>query len=170
MRARLTGGLWTAGLMTLAMAGSTRKLVAESDQASQQARVTASAEIAGKRYDYSGPGECYYTAGGSIYEQPAAMWHARFEARGNPMSHANLAIWQLREDRSIRVNLSIIVGNVSYDIYTATPDAARGTAVGGVEKSATGGRVTAEGRTANAVAVRISVSCSRFAAPEDNGD
>ena len=170
MRSRLKGGILAAGTVALLVVGAPPYTAAEGAQAKGAVVVTATAEIDGKRYDYSGPGECYYTAAGSIFNAPATMWHAMFQARGNPMGHANLAIWQVKQDRSIRLNLSVMIGNVSHDISTAQSGAMKGTAVGGAEKGPAGGRLTAEGRTANGKVVKVTMSCSRFDAPEDNGD
>lgn len=170
MRSRFAGGVWVAALLTVVGSGASQRVSAGAPQRAGATTVTVSAEIDGKRYDYAGPGECVYAAAGSIYDEPATMWHARFEARGNPLAHASLAVWQLKQGRAIRLNLSARVGNVSYDISTAQKGAAKGSAIGGGENGAAGGRLSAEGRTAEGKAMKISIACSRFDAPEDNGD
>jgi hypothetical protein len=63
-----------------------------------------------------------------------------------------------------------MIGNASYGISTAQPGTSKGTAVGSAENGTTGGRLQAEGRTAEGRAVKISIACSRFDPPEENGD
>jgi hypothetical protein len=170
MRSRFLRGISAAGIMAAVSSGTARDVTARAASRHEAVAVTATAEVDGKHYDYSGPGECYYSAGGALYEQPATMWHATFQARNNPMAHANLAIWQMKRDGSTRLNLFVMVGNASYGISTSQPGAAKGTAAAGAENHATGGRLQAEGRTAEGRLVKISIACSRFDAPEDNGD
>jgi hypothetical protein len=170
MRSRFARGICTAAMMAAAASGLARHAEAEPASRGNGVTVTATTEIDGKRYDYSGPGECFYNAGGTIYDQPATMWHATFQARNSPMAHANLAIWKLKQGQSTRLNLFVMTGSASYAISTSQPGAAKGTAVASAENGATGGRLQAEGRTADGHAVKISIACSRFDAPEDNGD
>lgn len=170
MRSQLVRGICAAGIMAATLSGLSRPAAAESAVAVGAVTVTAIAEIDGKRYDYSGPGECYYHTGGTIFEQPATMWHAMFKGRNPSMSYASLAIWRLTQDGSTRLNLSVLLGNSAYAISTSQPSAPKGTAVGSARNGATGGQLQAEGRTADGHAVKVSIVCSRFEAPEDNGD
>jgi hypothetical protein len=132
-------------------------------------QVTAVADIDGRHYEYRGAGECHYTADGSIYNAPAAAWHASFDTTGTGWSSVNLSIWQLTQGGSLQATFHATIGSTSYGISTVKGGTLRGTAKATTERRGEGGILSIDGRTAEGRSARVSITCSRFDAPEENG-
>lgn len=129
----------------------------------------ASAVIAGKRFTFAGKGECQHSSAASIYNVPAAMWHAGFSGRADGIARANVTLWQLKSRGAIQISLALQAGGSRYDIMTVKGATLSGTGTGRVERQGTSGTIIVEGQTAGAARIQLSIACSRFTAPEDNG-
>ncbi len=124
--------------------------------------------VDGRTYPFSGTAECTYTADGSIYDVPAAIWHASLSPSGGAVSHVNATIFQTRTGAP-QVTMTLTVGQRQYQVATVKGGASRGTAVAKGERNGAGGSLTIEGRTAAGQTIALTVACSGFAPPEDNG-
>lgn len=129
----------------------------------------ATATVGGKRYSFTGKGECRHTTEASIYATPAAMWHASFRGSAGGLESASLTLWQPKAGGPIQLNVSMMAAGTSYEVATVKGGTLRGTGNGRVERKGPSGTLIADGRTAGGQTIQVSVACSRFTAPEDNG-
>ncbi len=95
------------------------------------------------------------------------IWHASVSTAG-PLSRVNATIFQPKVGVP-EATMMLIVGGKDYQIATVKGGAVKGAATAKAERQGAGGTLAIEGRTASGQSVALTVSCSAFAAPEDNG-
>ena len=132
-------------------------------------QLTVTAEMDGKSYRVSGPGECNYTTDASIYEVPASMWSARFNAAAGDLTYVNLTLWQPKAAPDIQVSLGLTTAGSTHEIATVKGAPTRGSASGRVEPAGSGGALRVEGLDAGGRRIRLQVDCSRFTEPVAEG-
>jgi len=137
----------------------------QADSVALKATVT----LNGKAYSFSGKGECQHATEASIYQVPATMWRASFQAGGGALEHVNLSLWQPKAGGAIQVNLQIVAGGTTYEIATVKGTTQRGTGTARVERAEQSGTLLVTGVTAAGHPIQLSIACSRFTAPEENG-
>jgi hypothetical protein len=131
--------------------------------------LSATAEVDGHRYTFSGQGECQHTTDASIYEVPAALWSARFTDAGS-FSYLNLTLWQPKGSSGSQVSLALTVGDETAEIATVERGPKQGSATtAGVRAKDEGGTFAVEGRDAHGHPTTLTVECSRFTEPVAEG-
>jgi hypothetical protein len=129
---------------------------------------TATATIGGRQYASKGPAECTHTAHGSIYDVPATIWHASLSSPAGGLSHVSATIFQTTT--GAQVTLSVEAASREYAISTVTGGRVSGAATSTAQRSGSGGgTLSIDGRTAAGDSISLTISCSGFVAPEDNG-
>jgi hypothetical protein len=132
-------------------------------------QLTATADVDGNHYQFSGLGECQHTADASIYEVPASMWSARFSDEAGKFTYLNLTLWQPKAAPAVQVSLGLTGAGETSEIATVKGSQLRGSGTGRIEPKGEGGALIVEGRDANGQAVRLTVDCSRFTEPVAEG-
>jgi hypothetical protein len=132
-------------------------------------QLTATADVDGARYQFSGPGECQHTTDASIYEVPASMWSARFTDESGKFTYLNLTLWQPKAAAAVQVSLGLTGAGATSEIATVKGSQLRGSGTGRIEPKGEGGALIVDGREANGRAVRLTVDCSRFTEPVAEG-
>jgi hypothetical protein len=127
-----------------------------------------SGTLGGTRVSFSGRGECHQSDAASIYDVPAAMWHASFSG-GTGIEHLNITLWQPKGGGPMQIMLAADAGRTHYSIGTVKGGTLSGSGTARVERQGAGGTLAIQGQTASGAPIQLSVSCSRFTAPEDNG-
>jgi len=125
--------------------------------------------LAGTRVSFSGAGECQHSDAASIYEVPAAMWRASFSG-GTGIDRLNVTLWQPKVGGPVQISLAADADRNHYSIGTVKGATLSGSGTARVERQGAGGTIVVQGQTAGGAAIQVSVSCSRFVPPEDNGE
>ena len=163
--------IWRAGAVALAISGIFPRLPVAAGPA-DTVSISATGRASGKPYEFHGYGECHYSADASIHDAPATMWYAslmpRSSATSDP-SHVNVTIWQPTKGGTPQVTLSVQLGPNVYALSTVAGGNVSGSATARAEKRGSGGTLNVDGRTASGQPITVSISCSKFLAPEDNG-
>ena len=131
--------------------------------------LTATADVDGVRYQFSGLGECQHTADASIYEVPASMWSARFTNEAGRFTYLNLTLWRPKAAPAVQVSLGLTGAGETFEIATVKGSQIRGSGAGRIEPKGQGGALIVDGRDANGRAVHLTVDCSRFTEPVAEG-
>jgi hypothetical protein len=162
--------IWTAGVMALAINSISPALQAAAG-APDSVSIDATGRVSGKPYEFHGYGQCHYSSDASIYGMPATMWSASLMPgqATSDRSHLNVAIWQPTKGGSPQVTLSVQLGPNVYALSTVAGSNISGSATARAEKRGSGGTLHVDARTATGQPITVSISCSRFLAPEDNG-
>ena len=131
--------------------------------------MSATAEVDGQRYTFSGQGECQHTTDASIYQVPAALWTARF-TDGKSFSYLNLTLWQPKGSTAFQVSLALTAGKETAEIATVEGGPKQGSATTArVTPTGGGGTFTIEGRDAHGHHTTLTVECTRFTEPVAEG-
>jgi hypothetical protein len=131
--------------------------------------MSATAEVDGQRYTFSGQGECQHTTDASIYQVPAALWSARF-TDGGSFPYLNLTLWQPKGSSAFQVSLALTAGKETAEIATVEGGPKQGSATTArVTPTGGGGTFTIEGRDAHGHQTTLTVECSRFTEPVAEG-
>lgn len=132
-------------------------------------QIAAKAEVASGRYEMTGTGECVHSADVTIFEKPAAMWHATVTHPSNPLSQVIVTLWQPQGSSRMEVSLSLQAALNEYDLSTVEGAEIRGSAVARVEPRGAGATLLIDGRTGSGHPITVSVACPAFGEPEANG-
>jgi hypothetical protein len=132
-------------------------------------QLTATADVDGARYQFSGLGECQHTTDASIYEVPASMWSARFTDEDGKLTYLNLTLWQPKATPAVQVSLGLTGAGETSEIATVKGSQIRGSGAGRIEPKGEGGALIVDGRDAKGRAVHLTVDCSRFTEPVAEG-
>ncbi len=123
--------------------------------------MTIVAKVADKTYRARGLGECASSADASIYQVPATLWHAIYEAGSDPR-HVNLTVWRPKSGGGDMVGLSILLGDATHKIATVKGGTMAGSGTPKVVPAGQGGTLAVTGVDEHGDAVEISVKCERF--------
>lgn len=129
------------------------------------------AAVDGRSHRATGLGACTHTTDATIYQAPAAQWHVEYAAPdGNDADpqHLGLTVWQLKAGGT-QFTLSLRVGSDSYQIATVRGGEIKGSGRAAVRAKGGGGTLTAEGKTADGTAVRVTAVCERTVEPVAEG-
>jgi len=129
----------------------------------------AAGSLAGKSVAFSGRGECHQSGDASIYGVPAAMYHASFSGGTSGLERVNLTLWQPKAGGPMQMTFAADAGRTHFEIGTVKGGRLTGSGTGRVDRQGAGGALVVQGQTASGAAVQLTVTCSRFTAPEDNG-
>jgi hypothetical protein len=134
---------------------------AKSAAATPTADTTSSAAVLdGANYTLSGDVTCEHADGASIYDVPAAMWHATLKADGATVSYVNLTIWQYKQGGPDQFSLGLQLGGVFHHASTIKGATLVGSGTAGVERAA---KVSlhAKGADEKGVAFDITLRCAK---------
>lgn len=118
---------------------------------------------------FQGKGECHFTDGGSIHEQPARAWGATIDA---DTRYVNFASWRLKTDHRELMNLMVRIGNIEHRVSTVKAgDQGKMQGSGGstFTKNGIGGVFTIDATSDKGAKITGRLTCSAFGTPEDNG-
>ena len=125
--------------------------------------MTVSAEVDGKAYRASGPGECATSSESSIYDVPASQWHALWEGpEGSAIRRINLIVWRPKDGGPDMVGLSLQTAETTHQIATVKGGRLAGSGSPGVRAEGRGGILTVSGEDDHGDAVELAVQCERF--------
>lgn len=146
---------------------------AATDEGSEAAQVGAvSVEIAatvdGAQYPLKTMGQCTYTGGAAVYDVPAAQWHAMVHANGQPLSYANLTIWEFR-DHTTQASLGVQVRGEFRHVSTVKGATLVGSGTAHAAHAGEGATLSFDGKDNRGAAIRIDVVCPKTTAPIEEG-
>ena len=131
--------------------------------------VELTATVDGTKYPLKTLGQCTYTKTAAIYDVPATMWHAMVHADGQPLSYANLTIWELA-DHSMQTSLGLQVHGEFRHASTVKGATLVGSGAAGASRSGEGATLTFTGKDNRGAAVQIEVHCPKTTTPiEERG-
>jgi hypothetical protein len=116
-----------------------------------------------------GLGECTYADDASIYDVPAAMWHATLRAEGQSVSYVNVTVWQFKDGSPNQVATGVQVGPTFRHISTVKGSARVGKGTARPERSGEAGTIAVEGEDASGGPLVLRVQCARFTVPVEEG-
>jgi hypothetical protein len=125
--------------------------------------------IGGTAFKTKGLGECTYADDASIYDVPAAMWHATMRAEGQSVAYVNVTVWQFKNGSPNQVATGVQVGPKFQHISTVKGSALIGKATARTERSGEAGTITVDGEDDSGAALFVRVQCARFTAPVEEG-
>jgi hypothetical protein len=133
--------------------------------------LTITATVGGRSYRASGPGACLHTDDAEIYQAPAAMWSARFDAVSGDVRDLNLNLWQLKRGGPAQLTLALTVGDATHEIATLQHPGAplRGKGTGEVRRHDPAGTLVVDGADSAGTPMHVEVECERFAVPVGQG-
>jgi len=142
---------------------------AKSAAATPTADATSSAAVLdGTDYTLSGDVTCEHADDGSIYDVPAAMWHATLKADAATVSYVNLTIWQFKQGGPDQFSLGLQAGGVFHHASTIKGATLVGSGTATVERAATTS-LHAKGADEKGVAFDVTLRCAKVIAAVEEG-
>ena len=146
---------------------------AATDEGSAEAQAGAvSVEIAatvdGVQYPLKTMGQCTYTGAAAVYDVPAAQWHAMVHANGQPLSYANLTIWEFK-DHTTQASLGLQIRGEFRHVSTVKGATLVGSGTASAAHAGDGATLSFDGKDNRGAAIRIEVRCPRTTAPIEQG-
>ena len=121
------------------------------------------AEVDGKTYRASGPGECASNGEASIYQVPATLWHATWEGReGSEIRRLNLTVWRPKAGGPDMTGLTLDAGGTTHRIATVEGGTMAGSGAPDVRSAGKGGVLSVSGKDDHGDAIELTVECERF--------
>jgi hypothetical protein len=130
--------------------------------------VELTATVDGARYPLKTMGQCTYTESAAIYDVPAAMWHAMVHADGQPISYANLTIWELK-DHSTQASVGLQVRGEFRHASTVKGATLVGSGTAAAARAGESATLLFDGKDNRGTAVRIDVRCPKTTTPIEEG-
>jgi hypothetical protein len=116
-----------------------------------------------------GLGDCTYTDDASIYEVPAAMWHATLRAEGQSVSYVNVTIWQFKNRSANQISVGVQLGPDFRHISTVKGSAVIGEGTAKAEKAGGLATLTVDGKDEKGTALALRIRCARVTTPVEEG-
>jgi hypothetical protein len=143
------------------------------DDGSEEAQAGAvSVEIAatvdGAQYPLKTMGQCTYTGAAAVYDVPAAQWHAMVHANGQPLSYANLTIWEFK-DHTTQASLGVQIRGEFRHVSTVKGATLVGSGTASAAHAGEGATLSFDGKDNRGAAIRIEARCHRTTAPIEEG-
>jgi hypothetical protein len=132
------------------------------------AQVDVSLQVAGRKYQASGPGECKVAPRASIYGVTAALTSVSHSAGNNAL---NLSLWQPAGAPAM-MSLHVSDGSKSYVVDTVKGGSKRdikGSGSAKLEKSGEGGTIVVDAVAASGEKITGRIVCKRFGAVQAEG-
>jgi hypothetical protein len=133
------------------------------------AQVDVSLQVAGRKYQASGPGECKVAPRASIYGVPAALTSVSQSAGNDAL---NLSLWQPAGGAPAMMSLHVSDGSKSYVVDTVKGGSKRdikGSGSAKLEKSGEGGTIVVDAVAASGEKITGRIVCKRFGAVQAEG-
>jgi hypothetical protein len=116
-----------------------------------------------------GVGDCTFTDDASIYDVPAAMWHATLRAEGQSVSYVNVTIWQFKDRTPNQIAVGVQLGPNFRHISTVKGSALIGEGTGRAERSGDAATITVDGKGEKGTALALRIRCARVTKPAEEG-
>lgn len=130
--------------------------------------VEIAATIDGAQYRLKTMGQCTYSGVAAVYDVPAAQWHAMVHASGQPLSYANLTIWEFK-DHTTQASLGLQTRGEFRHVSTVKGATLVGSGTARAAHAGEGATLSFEGKDNRGAAVQIEVRCPRTTAPIEEG-
>ena len=129
--------------------------------------VTVALSVGGKAYNGKGTGECTFAPIASIYGVRAQQYGVRLSGGIAGLKSLGLTVWRPAAGGADQMNLYVTVGSESHQIDTVKGGGKKevGSGTVSVQRKGMGGRFTIGGKDADGAAIRGTIECARFAAP-----
>jgi hypothetical protein len=126
--------------------------------------------IAGRStFTTKGLGDCTYTDDASIYDVPAAMWHATLRAEGQSVSYVNVTIWQFKNRAANQIAVGVQLGPNFRHISTVKGSALIGEGTAKAERSGDQATLTVDGQDEERTALALRIRCVKVNTPVEEG-
>jgi hypothetical protein len=116
-----------------------------------------------------GLGDCTYTDDASIYDVPAAMWHATLRAEGQSVSYVNVTIWQFKNRATNQIAVGVQLGPNFQHISTVKGSALIGEGTAKAERSGDLATLTVDGKDEKGTALALRIRCAKVTTPVEEG-
>ena len=133
------------------------------------AQVDISLQVAGKKYQASGKGECKAAPRASIYGVPASLTSVSQHSGGDSL---NLTLWQPASGAPAMMSLRVSNGSKRYVVDTVNAGSKRDTQGSGkatLEKSGAGGTIVVDAVAASGEKITGRIQCKSFGAVHAEG-
>ena len=137
-------------------------------EASPLAVTSSAAIVDGTDYTLNGDVTCGHTDEGSIYDTPAAMWHATVKSEAAPVSYLNLTIWQLKRGGPDQFSIGIQAGGVFHHASTIKGATLAGSGTATVERDAAT-TLHAKGTDEKGAAFDVTLRCAKVVQAVEEG-
>jgi hypothetical protein len=149
--------------------GAAAPAPANSNPAPDAVPIQIQAVIGGKKALARGLGQCNHTEDASIYQAPATLWRAGFQAAsGGDLQDLNLTVWQPKTGGD-QFTVALRVGGQDHHIATVKGGTLVGTGTATIRSDGPAGTLMVEGKDGNGVPLTIRVRCDRFTEPVAEG-
>jgi hypothetical protein len=125
--------------------------------------------VGGSTFTTKGAGDCTFTGDASIYDVPAAMWHATLRAEGQSVSYVNVTIWQFKNRTPNQIAVGVQAGPGFRHISTVKGSALVGDGTGTAERSGEQATLTVSGKDDKGGPLALRVRCAKVTKPIDEG-
>jgi hypothetical protein len=129
---------------------------------------SSAATLDGIDYRLSGDVTCQHTDDGSIYDVPAAMWHATLKDDGATVSYVNLTVWEFKQGGPDQFSIGLQVGGVFHHASTVKGATIVGSGTATVERSAATS-LHAKGADEKGVAFDVMLRCAKVTQAVEEG-
>jgi hypothetical protein len=116
-----------------------------------------------------GLGDCTYSDDASIYDVPAAMWHATLRAEGQSVSYVNVTIWQFKNRSANQIAVGVQLGPNFRHISTVKGSALIGEGTAKAERSGDLATLTVDGKDEKGTALALRIRCAKVTTPVEEG-
>jgi hypothetical protein len=116
-----------------------------------------------------GLGDCTYSDDASIYDVPAAMWHATLRAEGQSVSYVNVTIWQFKNRSANQISVGVQLGPNFRHISTVKGSALIGEGTAKAERSGDLATLTVDGKDEKGTALALRIRCAQVTTPVEEG-
>jgi hypothetical protein len=116
-----------------------------------------------------GLGDCTYSDDASIYDVPAAMWHATLRAEGQSVSYVNVTIWQFKNRSANQISVGVQFGPNFRHISTVKGSALIGEGTAKAERSGDLATLTVDGKDEKGTALALRIRCAQVTTPVEEG-
>ncbi len=125
--------------------------------------------VADSTFTTKGLGDCTYTNDASIYDVPAAMWHAALRAEGHSVSYVNVTVWQFKLRSANQIAVGVQLGPNFRHISTVKGSALIGEGTATAERSGESATITVDGKDEKGTALALRIRCAKVTKPVEEG-
>jgi hypothetical protein len=175
LRVTLTGSLAPLALLALlapscggGQPAASRSTPPAAVSAAPSTAASSAATLDGTVYTLSGDVTCEHADDGSIYDVPAAMWHATLKADGATVSYVNVTIWQFKQGGPAQFSLGLQAGGVFHHASTIKGATLIGSGTATVEREATTS-LHVKGADEKGVAFDVTLRCAKVTQAVEEG-
>jgi hypothetical protein len=116
-----------------------------------------------------GAGDCTFSGDASIYDAPAAMWHATLRAEGQSVSYVNVTIWQFKNRTPNQIAVGVQAGPAFRHISTVKGSALVGGGTATAERAGEQAIIAVEGKDDKGAPLSLRIRCAKVTKPVEEG-